>query len=70
MEVPLDFKLAYFLEINAKGTKVSEDHIKKIEKELNKITKGWHCQLFPVIKLNFDKIFFIYYNYKKYRLLI
>lgn len=65
MEVPLDFKLAYFLEINAKGTKVSEDHIKKIENELNKITKGWHCQLFPVIKLNFDKIFFIYYNYKK-----
>lgn len=70
MEVPLDFKLAYFLEINAKGTKVSEDHIRKIENELDKITKGWYSQLFLFIKPNFDKIFFIYYNYKKDRLLI
>ena len=39
-EVPLDFKLAYFLEINALGTKMSDEHLEKVEKELEKITKG------------------------------
>lgn len=39
-EVPLDFKLAYFLEINALGTKMSDEHLEKVEKELKKITKG------------------------------
>lgn len=39
-EVPLDFKLEYFLEINALGTKMSDEHLEKVEKELEKITKG------------------------------
>ena len=33
-DVPLDFKLAYFLEINALGTKITDEHIENKVKEL------------------------------------
>lgn len=36
-DVPLDFKLAYFLEINALGTKITDEHIEKIENKLKEL---------------------------------
>lgn len=36
-DVPLDFKLAYFLEINALGTKITDEHIEKIENKLKQL---------------------------------
>lgn len=36
-DVPLDFKLAYFLEINALGTKITDEHIEKIENKLREL---------------------------------
>lgn len=36
-DVPLDFKLAYFLEINAMGTKITDEHIEKIENKLKEL---------------------------------
>ena len=37
-EIPEDFKLEYFLEINEKGTKMSESQIEKV-KNMLKISK-------------------------------
>lgn len=36
-DVPLDFRLAYFLEINALGTKITDEHIEKIENKLKEL---------------------------------
>ena len=36
-DVPLDFKLTYFLEINALGTKITDEHIEKIENKLKEL---------------------------------
>lgn len=36
-DVPLDFKLAYFLEINALGTKITDEHIEKIKNKLKEL---------------------------------
>lgn len=36
-DVSLDFKLAYFLEINALGTKITDEHIEKIENKLKEL---------------------------------
>lgn len=36
-DVPLDFKLAYFLEINALGTKITDEYIEKIKNKLKEL---------------------------------
>lgn len=36
-KIPLSFKIELFLEINEKGTRISEEHIKKVKQMINKI---------------------------------